>query len=140
MWGKVLDCTVAKNNNHGVFVCGEGSRLEAEECTLEENGGCGVIASVAAEVVVSGCDSTDNGVHGFFAEDKATLTASDCSADGCKFTGFAVFTGARAGLKKCKAAENSKHSGCKDMGFALLSGARAVLQKCTAAKNRKHGV
>ena len=37
----------------------------------------GVWAVDAAEMVVRGCHSTDNGMHGFAARSKATLTASD---------------------------------------------------------------
>ena len=63
----------------GVVAEYEGSRLEAEGCTLQKNVQCGVLAVDAAEVVVRGCHSTDNGMQGFAADRKATLTASDLS-------------------------------------------------------------
>ena len=51
--------------------------MEAEGCTFQKNEQYGVRAVDDAEVVVRGCHSTDNGMHGFAAKRTATLTASD---------------------------------------------------------------
>ena len=59
---------------HGAGAHHEGSRLEAEGCTFQRNVQCGVFPSYAAEVVVSGCHSTNNGAHGLWAQQMATLT------------------------------------------------------------------
>ena len=110
-------------------------RQEAEGCTLQKNVQSGVLAVDAAEVVVRGCHSTDNGMRGFAAELKATLTASDCSASGCKGTGFLVFTGARAVLKKCPAATNGNYG-----VYAGGEGLRMEAEGCTLQKNVQSGV
>ena len=70
-------CSAGKNGKHGVFAGGEGSRLEVEGCTLQQNVSCGAFAADTAELVVRCCRSTANGQFGFLAQTQATLTARD---------------------------------------------------------------
>ena len=70
-------CSASKNGEHGVIAGGEGSRLEVEGCTLQQNVSCGAFAADTAELVVRCCRSTANGQFGFLAQTQATLTARD---------------------------------------------------------------
>ena len=88
-------CSASKNGEHGVIAGGEGSRLEVEGCTLQQNVSCGAFAADTAELMARDCHSTGSGKCGFDAQSKATLTATDCSASGCEDTGFAVVAGRR---------------------------------------------
>lgn len=128
-------CTTAKNSEHGVCFGGEGSTLKADECNIWENMRCGVIAYDAAEVALSGCRSTDNGMHGFSAQYKAKLTVSDGYASGSSDNGFAVFGRACVVLEKCTAAKNS-HYGV----YARGEGSTVKADECTISKNVWSGV
>ena len=79
----------------GVVAEHQGSYLEAEGCTFEENSVHGVLATDAAEVLLRCCPSSENGDSGFVTEHKARLKAIGCSASSCIDTGFAVLCGAR---------------------------------------------
>ena len=127
-------CNATKNSIHGVYAADEGSRLEAQECTLQKNVHCGVMAAGAAEVLMRGCDSTDNGSDGIVAEPKAKLTAEDCSASFCKGTGFSVHSGACVALQKCTAARKSIHG-----VYAADKGSRLEAQGCTLEQNAHCG-
>ena len=74
--------------------------MEAEGCTFQKNVQSGVRAVDAAEVVVRGCHSTDNGKHGLRAESKATLTASDSRVRDNMGSDFEVDTEGRLEMQR----------------------------------------
>lgn len=54
------ECTATKCVEHGAYVCAQGAPVDAEGCSFQHNGGCGIRATKGAIVVMRGCRSTQN--------------------------------------------------------------------------------
>ena len=88
--GKVVlkGCSATGSRESGmVFMAGQGGDgaeacVGAEDCTVANNGSCGIMAMASAFMVVRGCRSRENGDAGFWVEGGAQMACALSSSDG----------------------------------------------------------
>lgn len=64
------ECTASNCGMHKVSAEYEGSRLEVDACTLQQNGRIGAFASMHAVVEMRGCSSSGHKAPGYVLEIK----------------------------------------------------------------------
>lgn len=76
------ECSAATCGFYEVGVSGEGSSMELDGCTLQQNGQHGAVSTSEAVVEVRDCSSPGNGEEGYCTVGQAQMTVSNSSSDG----------------------------------------------------------
>lgn len=76
------ECSATKCKENGIYASMKGSRLDAEGCTVERNGECGVCAESNSVVEVRNCRSVGNTNQGYCATGGAQMTVTSSSSNG----------------------------------------------------------
>lgn len=98
--GKLKGCTMARSAlNSGVVALGKSTHLVLEECVMQQNAKCGVMARDQCVMLVAGCRSSRNRSHGFEAHSEAKITVRNSSSDGDS-GGCSVCSGGRIMLEE----------------------------------------
>jgi hypothetical protein len=83
--GRLQHCSVKHCGLHGLYAQDAGSMVEAEACTLADNRGCGSLAAMRADMLLTACKSGGNWQGGFCAATlaQARVKKSTSDGDGC---------------------------------------------------------
>lgn len=80
-------CTVSMCAEHGLHTLNRDTQVEAEGCSLRENGDCGAHITGRATVVMRGCSRSNNRggyCAGYGAKVRVTNISSDGDGAGCQ--------------------------------------------------------
>lgn len=82
--GKLVlrDCVAANCGEHGVHADGEGTKVNADGCTLQTNGLMGVCAIHSAVVDGKGCRSSGHMAAAYMADKNGVMTVSSSFSEG----------------------------------------------------------